>query len=693
MIVYFVFFMILGTIEGKITTTNFSFIAREEPKNFEYVQVYHRVYDFVLCQVVEVEKSRDRTVAHCQVIGYRDGNRIRVPRIPFDHGSEVLRADDDFIASIINFSSSSKNDDSLAFIGHLEGRSIPVNIDLNKLLTKHLAILAMSGAGKSYTVGVLLEEILERGVPLLIIDPHGEYSGLARENDNPDDVSLMPSFGITPKAYEVSEYGDSSINPGVKPLRISSRLSAAELTHLLPGKLSANQQAVIYSALNNLRNVTFDSLLSELELEESPAKYNIISIIEHLRSLPIFSSAPTPYSELIKQGRASIINLRGMPPEVQEIVCYKLCKDLFLLRKQNKISPFFLVLEEAHNFCPERSFGETKASKVLRNIASEGRKFGLGLCVVSQRPARIDKSVLSQCSTQIILKVTNPNDLRAISNSVEGLTSEAENEIKHLPVGSAIITGVTEVPLFVNIRPRRSSHGGRAVNILNPSDVVDSDDSGLLAEVSDFASKEVLPLIKPSFSRKDVVMMSDKPVVSVNTVLVPAFQLVCRSGDDVFKLLVERVSGRVVVDKDSFVLKRIPDFSSLSSLELRILRVVYKSKGLSWDELASLVGSVDIKADASNLIANSYLVENNGFVSVNDDFVFTKLQKLASFDEISYESIPYNVKDDPLLSIDDVKSIVSDFVKVDDFYSCFIVRYSPVFGDSNNIVSEVDNLD
>jgi hypothetical protein len=74
----------------------------------------------------------------------------------------------------------------------------------------------------------------------------------------------------------------------------------------------------------------------------------------------------------------------------------------------------------------------------LRTIASEGRKFGLGLMVISQRPARIDKNVLSQCNTQIIMKVTNPNDLKAISKGLEGISSEVEEELKRLPPGVAM---------------------------------------------------------------------------------------------------------------------------------------------------------------------------------------------------------------------------------------------------------------
>src|SRR3989344_474767 len=82
----------------------------------------------------------------------------------------------------------------------------------------------------------------------------------------------------------------------------------------------------------------------------------------------------------------------------------------FIYRKKRNVPPFFLVLEEAHNYVPERSFNEAKSSRILRQIFSEGRKFGLGVCLLLQRPPRVDKSALSQVTTQIILKVTNPND-------------------------------------------------------------------------------------------------------------------------------------------------------------------------------------------------------------------------------------------------------------------------------------------
>jgi DNA helicase HerA-like ATPase len=124
-----------------------------------------------------------------------------------------------------------------------------------------------------------------------------------------------------------------------------------------------------------------------------------------------------------------------------------------------------LVLEESHNFCPQ--VGVAASSKILRTIASEGRKFGLGLLIVTQRAAKVDKNVLSQCNTQIILKITNPNDLKAISSSVEGLTSAMEEEVQRLPIGVAIVTGGgIQMPLMVEIRPRETRHGGESVKVL-----------------------------------------------------------------------------------------------------------------------------------------------------------------------------------------------------------------------------------
>ena len=86
---------------------------------------------------------------------------------------------------------------------------------------------------------------------------------------------------------------------------------------------------------------------------------------------------------------------------------------------------------------------------------------------MSQRPARVDKSVLSQCAAQLILQVTNPLDVRAIAQSIEGLTDGMTETIQGLPVGTCLVTGGGfATPLFCEVRPRSSRHGGESVKIV-----------------------------------------------------------------------------------------------------------------------------------------------------------------------------------------------------------------------------------
>jgi DNA helicase HerA-like ATPase len=125
----------------------------------------------------------------------------------------------------------------------------------------------------------------------------------------------------------------------------------------------------------------------------------------------------------------------------------------------------------------------------------------MGLLIVSQRPAKVDKNVLSQCSTQVIMRVTNPNDLKAITKSLEGISSELEEEIKRLPPGVALLVNPDiPMPVMVQVRVRRTRHGGLSAE-------VSEDESPLIEE----------PLIeepqieKPAVEQKQVAVVAEEP--------------------------------------------------------------------------------------------------------------------------------------------------------------------------------------
>ncbi|MFP4119142.1 MAG: ATP-binding protein [Candidatus Woesearchaeota archaeon] len=672
--------MLVGKIYGKVTTTEFRFIVEREVTKFDYVQVYHDVYDYVLCQVIELEKQESMTTAQCHIIGYKDKDdrKIKKLRIPFEPGSEVFLAQDDFIREVVKLESK----DHGAYLGKLDGKDIPIYLDLRKLLTKHVAILAKSGSGKSYTVGVLLEEIIDKNVPLLIIDPHGEYSSMKHENTEESEISQMAYFDVRPERFNVNEYGDPNISKQVRPLKLTNKISSQELVEMLPTKLSSTQLGLLHSATQHLDACDFDSVLSSLHQEESNAKWNVISIIEQLRGMNLFSDAPTPYHELVSSGTCSVLNLKGIDPEIQDIIVYKLTKDLFDARKKNTIPPFFLVVEEAHNYCPERSFGEKKSSKVLRTIASEGRKFGLGLGVVSQRPARVDKSVLSQCSTQLIMKVTNPNDIKAISNSVEGLTASTEKEMQEISIGTSLVTGVTEVPLFVRVRPRKSLHGGQAIDILGQNPMSDEGGSDIFEQIEQFENEEVLPVIKPTADPKDLKLMSDKEVKEIRTILVPAYQLTCTEGESSYQLLIDRTDGGIIVDKETASVKQVPQLSTLSQQELMVLQTIYSKKEMTLGELQTVLQSLEgIEHIVKSLLQKGYLAERNDSYFLNPNIIFDKLSTCKTHDEINYESIPYHEKKEPRKELYEIKQSLSQYTSIQDYAECFLLTYEVIYVD------------
>ncbi len=660
--------MIIGRIIGKVTTREFCFLVEQNPKKFDYVQVLHKDYDYTLCQIVEIEKRDSETVARCKIIGYLDeNNKVQQIRTPFEPESEVLAADDKFIQSIIRIDDMKTG----AYMGFLEGKRIPIYLNLNTLLTKHLAVLAKSGAGKSYSVGVLLEEIIEKGVPLLIIDPHGEYSLLKYPNEN--DKETMEHFGIKKRGYikQITEYGDTNINEGARPLRLPGEFTSQEIINLVPSKLSAAQQNLLYSALKDINRISFEGLIANLELEENNAKFSVISIIEYMDKLGIFSKNPTPYNEIIKSRTCSIVNLKGIDPQAQEMIVSKLLADLFELRKKELIPPFFTVIEESHTFCPERSFGETKASRVIRTIASEGRKFGLGLCVVTQRPARVDKSVLSQCSTQLILKVTNPNDLKAISASVEGITSDAEKEIINLPIGTALITGIVDAPLFVNIRPRRSCHGGEAVNML--ASEIEEEKKDFIDKVKRFERRELLPVIKPKITKKDIMLMSEQKIKEIITRLVPSAVFLCK-GKEEFNLLADLARGGIVYNG---AVQFLPDLDSLHTPALRILKAIFTTKNCSKEKLMSNK-LPDLDESLSALIDKGYIMLKDGLYSINQKYVFASLEKRKTYSKISYTSVKFNEKLKTSVSAQEMKKNIQKFIKVKDIRECWKVSYDVI---------------
>ena len=474
----------VGVIYGNVGTNSFDCRVCAHLERSEYVMVNHEDYGMVLCQVgtlirksnLTLNKSldvpegteiRDVITAHVDVIGYRDDRGLLLsPRTTFMAGSEVLRADPAFIKKVLGLEINHKTD---GYIGILHGHDLPVALNINDLLQRHACILAKTGGGKSYMSGDIIEELMKHNVTCMIIDPHGEY-GTMRDVGKPGD----PRFKVKPRSYKsrIREFAVSndSGDKNIKPLRFTFRtLEAKEILELLRSKDPRTYLSPLKKALEALRErkqfYSVRDLIDILNEDQENKMPALISELEYIDEMGVFAAKGNAIDQLIETGKATIINLKGVAPDIQQMIVKRLATVAFEMRKKDAVPPMMMVVEEAHNYCPQGT--AVLSSKPLATIASEGRKFGLGLMVISQRPAKIDKNVLSQCGTQIILKVTNPNDVKAIAQSIEGLTNGMTDEIQTMPIGMAMIVGAgIESPLLVEVRPRESRHGGTGVKVL-----------------------------------------------------------------------------------------------------------------------------------------------------------------------------------------------------------------------------------
>jgi hypothetical protein len=124
------------------------------------------------------------------------------------------------------------------------------------------------------------------------------------------------------------------------------------------------------------------------------------------------------------------------------------------------------ALEEAHHFAPSgEGTDRVVSARQLKTVLSEGRKFGIGVGLISQRPGKLDQDVLSQCMTQFILRIVNPIDQNTVASSVESASKDILEELPALSRGQAVVGGPSlNAPALIQVRQRLTPHGGESID-------------------------------------------------------------------------------------------------------------------------------------------------------------------------------------------------------------------------------------
>ena len=502
----------IGRVVGETNTRNFQFTVREErePAVFEYVKITvrdqvggHREEKQVLAQVTDVQRKNPameggtpieavetmteqgidntQTLARAQVIGYMGKTGVTKPRYAPKPGTEVEKAPDDFLSEFVTV------ENGLEVGTMLTRDSVAAEIDVEGL-NRHLAILAATGAGKSHTTGVIIEELLEEGASMLAIDPHGDYTKMSQSSDGFEHTDKI-------RVFKARNPGSDEYQIKVKTSKLGWR-KICELAGIQEDY--TNQRRMVRTAVEEIKEdkgenyaYTLEEIIEKLEdvqdhliIWDDGEENNSETVqnaervqfkLEDLERYDIFGSTDVNFNELVQPQQLTVLDLSGIPFKAQDLVSELILERVYEARVRNSLGesgetyeyPVFTIVEEAHRLCPARSKGRTPRTKQkLSEIASEGRKFGAFLTLITQRPSKIDEDVLSQCNSMIVQRIVNERDQSSIKAASESMAGDMIDELPSLNVGDAIITGpAVKVPSVVHIRGRKTKHGGEDVDI------------------------------------------------------------------------------------------------------------------------------------------------------------------------------------------------------------------------------------
>lgn len=312
-------------------------------------------------------------------------------------------------------------------------RDIRAGLYIDAMLGKHFALLGSTGTGKSTSAALILHRICEAAPKghIVMIDPHGEYSAAFRQTGQILDVSnlQMPYWLMNYEEHcEVllsSSGNERQVDADILAKCLLAARSKSRLAQTM-GKITVDSP--IPYLLSDLNNIIQDEM-GKLDKATSSAPYmRIKGKLDELKADPryqfmfsgmLVGDTMTAFiSKIFRmpgQGKPiSIIDVSGVPSDITSTVVAVLSRlvfDFAIWGREEKTRPILLVCEEAHRYVPsEKNADGSSVAKILGRIAKEGRKYGISLGLITQRPSDLAEGVLSQCGTIISMRLNNDRD-------------------------------------------------------------------------------------------------------------------------------------------------------------------------------------------------------------------------------------------------------------------------------------------
>ena len=471
--------MVIGICIGETSLTHVTFISDKMPNVGEYVTMEYNgkkvlgmienlimgndslnvdINDFKAIQKISRIGAEENYIkGKVKILGDVNDN-LKLPRTPVLPGTEIKLADNEVLDEIFKVKNPIK-------LGCLVNQSdVEVNVEANPILSRHLAILAMTGAGKSNTVSVLIDQFLRYNLPIFVFDMHGEYKDAVFPNGEVNVIrpKINPHYM---SFHEIKKLVNIGANSYIQERHF--RRAFHEAKESLKNGVAQT---------NNFLQVMYD-ILENKSLEEGSDK-QIVDVMNKIddamiKYSNIFDKNIGNILSSIKKGHANVLDLSQVDESVASVLVSHILRNALQRSKdaaskgENLIeNSVFFILAEAHILAPKKR--ETDSKKWIQRVAREGRKFGLGLCLVSQSPKTVDHDALSQMNNMIILRLVEPEDQRHVQSASESLSKDLVDQLPSLNVGEAIVLGLmSKVPTLVKIDRFKGRRHGDDMDIIS----------------------------------------------------------------------------------------------------------------------------------------------------------------------------------------------------------------------------------
>jgi hypothetical protein len=388
-----------------------------------------------------------------------------------------------------------------------------VSIKPEKLFGRHCAILGATGGGKSWTTAKIIEECLKHKCKIILLDATGEYRGLDGAaidhfhlGSPPEKATNSTACSVPPTTFVESDFiamfepsgkvQGPRLQAAIKSLRLAKidvslatngivvkantakkkfedaeRLQSAKVTDPSSpfdiDKLSLQiEHECVFPSANFGKDTTKWGDRSEADISYC---LSLITRINAIMVSPafhcVFKDKTSPLTDVVNTFLGSAqrllrVCLSGIPFEfkAREVVANVIGRHLLSLARVGKFkaAPLIIIVDEAHNFLGRHIGGEDTIAKLdaFELIAKEGRKFGLNICLATQRPRDITEGVLSQMGTLIVHRLTNDRDREVVERACGEIDRSAASFLPSLKPGEAAIIGADfPIPLTLQMRP------------------------------------------------------------------------------------------------------------------------------------------------------------------------------------------------------------------------------------------------